>query len=355
MKMGIVGLPQSGKTTLFSLIAGKSGSMTGKGDRKIAIAYVRDKRLDKLHEFYPPAKKIYAAVEFLLVPSITKDPQDRKKSFSLMAEANAVLFVVRAFQNDAVYHIDTVVDPSRDIKTLIDEMILYDLELIEKRLINIKKDLKKNKLNILLKEQNLLNEFQKTLEEEQPLRELEIDQESLKMIKGFNFLTLKPIVILLNVNEDQIEKKEILDKITLKFGSENVGILQFCAPIEQEISELEDKDEREVFLKDLGFDEPAVERTIKVSYTTLGYLSFFTIGDDEVRAWTVKEGALAPTAAGVIHSDLERGFIRAEVIKFDDFIALNGENECKKAGKSMLKGKDYVVEDGDIINIRFNV
>jgi len=175
------------------------------------------------------------------------------------------------------------------------------------------------------------------------------------MIRGFNFLTLKPLVILLNVDDSEQKEENILEEVKTKFGSEHIGILSFCATMEKEISELETSQEREAFLDDLGVEEPAIDRIIRVSYETLGYISFFTIGDDEVRAWTVKRGVLAPKAAGTIHSDMERGFIRAEVIKYDDFIELGGEQECKKAGRAQLKGKDYIVLDGDIINVRFNV
>ena len=228
----------------------------------------------------------------------------------------------------------------RDIQTLHDEIILYDLELIERRLENIEKDLKRQKTEPLAKEKGLLLSFQKNLEEGIFIRALSIDEESEKMIRGFNFLTLKPFVILLNVDETEMREGHILEKVRNSFKTETNGILSFCAAMEKEISELEAQEEREVFLNDLGVEEPAIHRIIHVSYLTLGYISFFTVGNDEVRAWTVKNGAAAPAAAGVIHSDLERGFIRAEVIKYDDFIALGGEQECKKAGKSQLKGKD---------------
>ncbi len=355
MKMGIVGLPQSGKTTLFSLIAGKTGQISQKGGRKVAIAQVRDQRLDTLHTFYPPAKKVYASVEFLLVPPVTRDPEDRKKAFSQMAETNAVLLVIRGFEDESIYHIDTTVDPLRDIQTIYDEMMLYDLELIERRLVNIEKDRKKKDLDILRKEKDLLESFQSTLEEGLFLHTLTVDAESMKMIKGFNFLTLKPVIILLNVSDDQMKDTDLIEKVKSRYGGESTGMLVFCAPIEKEISELDTDEEKKEFLEDIGVSEPAIDRIIKLSYQTLGYISFFTVGDDEVRAWTLKSGSFAPAAGGVVHSDLERGFIRAEVIKYNDFMEYGGEQPCKKAGKASLKGKDYPVEDGDILNIRFSV
>ena len=355
MKMGIAGLPQCGRSTFFSLVAGKKGAVSQKGDKKVAVAQVKDKRLDNIHKYFSPVKKINATVEFLLVPPLTKDPLDRRKALSLMAEVNAVLLVVRAFKDESVYHIDTTVDPLRDVQTLLDEMVLYDLEIIERRLQNIEKDLKRTKTDPLVKEKELLLNFQKVLEEGTSLRKIELGEESEKMVRGFNFLTLKPLVILLNVADSEMKESEILKTVEVKFGSENTGILSFCATMEKEISELETEEEREAFLSDLGFDEPAIDRIIHASYETLGYISFFTIGDNEVRAWTVKKGALAPQAAGTVHSDMERGFIRAEVIKFDDFMELGGEQGCRKAGLAQLKGKDYIVQDGDIINIRFNI
>jgi ribosome-binding ATPase len=354
MKMGVIGLPQSGKKTLFSLIIGKSGSMSQKGERKIAVSQIRDKRLDKLHTYYPTARKMPATVEFLLIPDVTKDEKDRTKAFSQLAESNAVLLVVRAFPGEAVYHPEGSIDAARDIRTLYDEMVLYDLDLVERRLVNLEKDIKRKKTDLLEKENVLLLSFKKNLEEGKPLRNLTIDEESSKMIRGFNFLTLKPVVILLNVEEKELKGSSILKKVQSDFGSETTGILQFCAPIEMEIGEL-DESEKQSFLEDLGVEEPAIDRIIKASYATLGYISFFTVGDDEVRAWTLKKGSAAPTAAGVIHSDLEKGFIRAEVTRYEDFVALGSEAECRKKGKQFLKGKDYIVEDGDILCIRFNV
>ena len=356
MRMGIVGLPQSGKKTLFSLIAGGEDAISQKGDKKIAIAKVNDKRVDELCKYYNPKKKTYATVEFVLVPSLTKDESERRRVFALMSEVNALLFVVRAFEDESVYHIDGAVDPVRDINTLIYETIFNDLDLIERRLSNIEKDIKRKKTDLLIREKEILENFKSSLENMTPLHNLEIGEEDLKLVKGFNFLSLKPFLILLNVSEEDAKKGEILEKVKESFSSsKDMTFLQFCAVLEKEISELESEEDKEIFLKDIGFSESAIDRIIKKAYETLGYISFFTVGSDEVRAWSIRKGSTAPTAAGAIHTDLERGFIRAEVMKFDDFVTLGSEENCKKNGKFYLKGKDYIVEDGDILTIRFNV
>ena len=356
MRVGIVGLPQSGKKTLFSLIAGNESAITQKGDKKMAVAKVADKRVDRLCEYYHPKKKTYATVDFVLVPSLTKEPSERKRAFSSMSEVNALLFVIRAFEDDSVYHIDGSVDPVRDINTLLYEIIFNDLDLIERRLANIDRDMKRKKTDTLIKEKEILENFKKKLEEGVLLHNLSIDEESLKLIKGFNFLSLKPILVLFNVGEKDAKSNGIIEKAKNEFSdNRNIAFLQFCASIEKEISELENEDERKDFLNDLGFEETAIERIIRSAYRILGYISFFTVGSDEVRAWSIRENSSAPEAAGTIHSDLQRGFIRAEVMNYEDFITYGGEEGCKKNGKFYIKGKDYIVEDGDILTIRFNV
>lgn len=350
MQIAIIGLPQSGKRTLFGLLTDNS-PLHPEGVRK-GLAKVRDPRLDKLSKMYPEAKKVPAIIEFLLLPPLSDNSEQNQILFKSLEEADATCYVIRAFEDETVFHIDGSIDPLRDIQRIDNELLLKDLSFVELRLERLDKEIKKEKKAVQEKERDLLLNFKATLEKGISLFSLILSPDEEKLIAGYPLLTFKKKLIVLNVDEDKLSNSDLIRKIG---SDENVGVVQISAKIEQELFQLESEQEQKEFLKELGIEEAATHKLSRASYQILGLISFFTIGKDEVRAWSIHKGTLAPQAAGKVHSDIERGFIRAQVIKYNDLIRLGSEEAVKQAGLALLKGKDYQVEDGDIIDFRFSV
>lgn len=352
MKVGIVGFAGGGKTTVFNTLTGlkaEVGSFGGKDKANVGIIKVPDGRIEELGRIYKPKKKVYAEMAFVDVAgpqgeSAKSGSELDAKLVAEMREAEALVHVVRAFDNPAI---ERSADPMRDIRAFESELILSDLIPIENRLNRMKKE----KVNP--REKEIVELCKETLESEKPLRSLDLTAEEWQMLAGFRFLTQKPIMLLINVDEGGISQDLPAD--ILAYAQENhFEVIQMCGKAEMEIAELP-LEEQEEFLKDLGITERARDRFITAAYRLLDLISFLTAGEDECRAWTIRRGTTAHRAAGKIHSDIERGFIRAEVIAYQDFITLGTEAKCREQGKLRLEGKEYVVQDGDIINFRFNV
>ncbi len=357
MKIGIIGLPQSGKKTLFKVLSGHAPSEHDLAVNKPikSMAQISDARLDRLEEVYKAQSKVRARLEIELLPKISEDAQANTQIFKDVIELDAILLVIRAFENDAVYHIKGGVDAKRDIDLVFSELILNDLLFIEKRLERINKSLKGKKEENLLKEKEVLLKLKEQLDKELPLRLLDLTEIQSKIIASYPFITLKKIIIALNVSEDALKDGTLLKKLSQDYKNIDAYFMQVSAETEAEIASLDDEAERKEFLADAGITEPAINILTSLCIEALNLISFFTAGPNEVRHWTTKKGSSAPEAAGGIHSDMQRGFIRAELIKFADIDALGSEKAVKDAGKMYLKGKDYIVEGGDILTIRFNV
>jgi ribosome-binding ATPase YchF (GTP1/OBG family) len=340
MKIALLGLPQSGKRTLFALLTGRHVHAPAKAGESIeGHAPVRDPRVDRIAEIVRPRKKTYAETVFQLCPDVqggtARDWLDAAR------RCDAVCFVVRAFSSGAVYHARTTVDPVRDRRDLSAELILSDLELVETRLARIAKE-KKAGLSAAQKlEESVLEHCRLSLEAERPLTGLSLDAHQIASIRSLGLLTLKPVLWILNVDEGSLHG--------------DGGELRVSVLIEEEIAEMADPSERLDYLRSIGLSEAGVDRFNASAYESLGLMSFYTMGEDEARAWTIRKGSLAPEAAGKIHTDMERGFIRVEVIKYDDLVSLGSEKSVREHGRVLLKGKDYVIEDGDICNFLFNV
>ncbi len=362
MEIGIVGLPVSGKTTLFSTLTGQDLT-TKQGGGKIevhrGVVKVPDSRLDALTEIFQPKKKVNATIEYIEVGGIEKDAAKSRgidpQVLQVLKTTDALCLTVRAFENEYYPHPEGSVDPRRDFTTLETEFLLSDLQIVENRVGRLEKQVMKAKDEKSMKELELLKRCQAHLEQERPLRELDFSDEEELMLRGFQFLTAKPLVVVLNIDEQDLGKEgEILKEFEDVAAQKNVVVIALSARVEQEISQLP-PDEARLFLEDLGIQEPALDKLIRASFNLLGLISFFTVGEDECRAWTIRKGTNAQKAAGAIHSDLERGFIRAEVVHFDDFMKYKSLSACREHGVLRLEGKDYIVQDGDIITVRFNV
>jgi len=352
MKLGIIGLPQTGKKTLFELLTGSAPSPADAQKGSAGVADIRDSRFLALSRMYNPKKETPARIDMQLLPKL--DP-GTARDFRDVADADALCHVVRVFQDDSIYHASGSVDPARDIETVNGELFLNDLVFIEKRLDRIEKDRKKKEDKRLQDEAELLNRFRTHLEADLPLRTLTITDEEKKLISGYPFLTRKKMLVVLNTGDDTSKNAGLMESLSLKFTTMEIDIMQVPAKLELEIAMLDSEEERVEFMKDAGITVSALEQLSMLAMTSLGLMSYFTVGKDEVRQWLVRRNATAPEAAGAIHSDIQRGFIRAEVIKYADLMSLKSEDEVKKAGKLYVMGKDYIVEDGDIINFRFNV
>ena len=357
MKIGIIGLPQAGKKAIFKLLTGTDLKEADPEKLKAplhGVVTVRDPRFDNIVSMYSPEKKTPAHIEVVLMPKVDKDYIRSGHLFEHLDDADAICHIVRAFADESIYHIEGSVDAKRDVDSINTELILGDLMFVEKRLGKIDKESEKRHDKAQEEEKALLLRFKEQMEKELPLRLLELTGEEKKIISSYPFLTIKPLLIVLNVGEDDLKKSILAADLIQKYNSQNIHIMQVSAKIEDELARLESKD-REAFLKELGIDEMAIDRLTCLLYEALGLISFFTTVNKEVRAWTIKKGSTAPEAAGAVHSDMQRGFIRAEVVKYDDLIKLGSEAKVKETGKLMIKGKDYIVSDGDILNIRFNV
>lgn len=369
MKIGIVGLPQVGKTTIFKLLTqGRvDTSSWGSGrEAHIGIAQVPDSRLDRLAEIVHPKKVTYANIEYVDLPGLSRgegkaalEGQTREMATYLnsLKNVDTLLHVVRAFDDPNIAHAEGSVDPLRDIELFEIEMIFSDLAIVEKRLERLDKDLKKMKSPELEMENEILRRFKKALEAEQPLRDLELTLEEEKRIKGFTFLSAKPLLLVMNVSDQDAAKIEnVVGEFGLRKQAEkrNVRITAVCGKIESEIAALAPED-AQLFMEDLGLTGKALDRIIQNSYALLGVFSFYTAVEPEVRAWTIPHNTTAVQAAGVIHTDFEKGFIKAEVISFEDMIELGSFQAAKSKGVLRLEGKEYRVQEGDVILFRFNL
>jgi GTP-binding protein YchF len=352
MKVGIVGFAGSGKTTIFNALTGLAAE-TGFGSREranVGVIKVPDPRVDRLAALYNPKKKTYAEVSFVDVAGPDLQASERaetgldQKLVQHMREVDALVHVVRAFESPMLAR---PADPGGDIRAFDDEMMLTDLLQIENRLARLKKE--KDSAH----EQDLLGRLKTAIESEQPLRGLDLNAEELALIAGFRFLSLKPLLLLLNVAEDSAAAEAPPEAAGIA-DSKRLSLITMCGKAEMEIAELAPDEQRE-FLQDLGIAEPARDRFIRAAYSQLNLISFLTAGEDECRAWPIRQGTPAQKAAGKVHSDIERGFIRAEVVRFDDLMECRSLGACREKGKLRLEGKDYVVQDGDVINFRFNV
>ena len=361
---GIVGLPNVGKSTLFNAITKKNILAANYPfatiDPNVGVVTVPDKRLEYLENLYMPKSLVPTAYEFTDIAGLVKGASSGEglgnKFLSHIRDVDAIVEVVRCFEDNNIIHVENTVDPIRDIEIINLELILADVEVVENRIGRIAKKAQSSKDKESLKELAVLEKVKENLMNNTSLRNVEFDEEELKILKPFNFLTLKPIIYMANISEDDLisDGNKYVDMVRGYVEAENSSVITVCAKIESELSELSDEDKEE-FLKDLGIKESGLDKLIYATYDLLGLATYFTAGSDECRAWTFKKGMKAPECAGIIHTDFERGFIRAEVMSFDDLKECGSELKVKEAGKMRLEGKEYEMQDGDICHFRFNV
>ena len=361
IKCGIVGLPNVGKSTLFNALT-KAGIAAANFpfctiDPNIGVVPVPDLRLQQLADIAKPQKVIPTAMEFVdiagLVAGASKGEGLGNKFLAHIREVDAIAHVVRCFENTDIVHVAGKIDPISDIDTIDTELALADLDSVEKALNRVERAAKANDKEAIAK-RPVLQKVAAGLNEGKSARSLGLDDDEKALVRDLFLLTLKPLMYIANVKEDGFTNNPYLDVVRKRAETEGAQVVPVCAAIEEELAQLDDADKL-AFLQDMGLDEPGLNRVIRAAYTLLGLQTYFTAGEKEVRAWTVKKGSTAPQAAGVIHTDFERGFIRAETIGFDDFVKYKGESGSRDAGRLRLEGKDYLVKEGDVLHFRFNV
>ena len=358
MKIGLFGFPMTGKSTMFQLLTGVEVSAhAARGEGLQGITRVPDPRLDRLSSMYSPKKHTPATVEYLDLAGIEKGEAAKALPLDQLRTADALAHVVRSFEDDAIPHSEGVIDPARDVATMETEFIIADHTVAERRLEKLELMVRKTNNDEDKKELELFRKVITALEQEISLRNVDFDEGELRRLHGYTFLSMKPLLVVVNISEADAAK---LDQGPKAFGLEEVAarpwtrVVALSARIESEIAQLDPVDAQS-FMTDLGIAEPALARMIRASYDLLGRISFFTVGEDECRAWTLRKGDHARSAAGTIHSDIERGFIRAELVAYDDLIAAGTWAASRNKGTVRLEGKNYVMQDGDVVNFRFNV
>ena len=358
LRAGLIGFPSSGKTALFQLLtsAREAPRSGGKQEANVGVSRVPDERLDRLTTLFNPKKHVPATVEFADIAGVggAKTGAAALLDVAAFRNADALLHVVRMFRDPSVPHPSGTIDPARDVRTMEDELILADLGVVERRLERLERDLKKGESAELKKEQEILLRCRAALEQGKALRAMQLAGEDAKRLRGFQFLSAKPLLLVLNLDEEDLPRADqavaLAGLADFMSGAATLAV-PICARIELEIAQLDPAD-AQAFMTDLGLKESGLDRVIRASYDLLGYISFFTVGEDENRAWSIPRSTPAHLAAGEIHSDIQRGFIRAEVVRYEHLVARGTLVACREHGELRLEGKEYVVQDGDVINFR---
>ena len=366
LELAIVGLPQSGKTTVFNALSRSTAAVGGfssaTDEPNLATVKVPDARIPPLAEIFEPKRQVYADIRYLDVAGVAKGLGKQGLGGRLLGylmETSALILVVRAFEDPNVPHPDESVDPIRDLETLLLELTFSDLSIIERRLGRLDEMIQKlrgEEREANEREREILVRCKEALESDTPLREIELNEHEARQLRGYGFLTQKPALVLLNLSEDQLgdEGDALVEEARSRFARPGIAIDALAAKIETEIGQL-DAEDAALFMADLGIEESSLDRVIRLSYDLLGLITFLTGGPEEVRAWPIRRGTTAVNAAGEIHSDIQRGFIRAEIVSYDDLMAKGSMAECRKAGLLRVEGRDYVMADGDVTHFLFNV